>query len=607
MVIVKKLMVRGLFLALAVMLVWQFSSAQAADQSRSATGHSYQNEVLARVGAIEGDAKVQRAGEAQFKKIEVNSKLYLLDFVATGKKSKLWWKGTFNAYSPSEDWKPGPDVTHGSLGADSVFGFLQFERVGASYRFVGQIRKGSVRFIKSLPPTSPPSTFTISTHTAWIEVLPSDRAADFVVQSQNESLTTVTVLWGKVRVRNASPEIKESRILTSCQEVDVEKGREPGEIKWVSTDTMKELVKRTTIPKTLPEDVPSCERLKTEQVTDLTVVYLPPPGVALFPVPVPIPVPGDKEECCPPGQTYDPRTRKCVCPCPEGQPPPSTALGANGPTTGPCNPCRSGARFNPQTCSCECPCPEGQYIMPGAGCVPQCPEGFYVDYTVSNAPPYRCPICRQGTPPPPPPPPTSCRSQDQCGPCEVCVEGSCIPRTCDRGHFLNRQTCQCEPATNGLPPTCSESTQCPPCQRCVDGSCRAAMICGGEHRLNLSTCQCEPLNGVVQTTGSTGQPTGCQNNSDCPEGQACRKGKCVKKPPPVSRPLGETDTFTQPFVEDPSVRELRQEQEGTFTGPSFGTGIGIGGGGGGGRQLVPTRPPQRVAPVQRIPKGGKPN
>ena len=79
-----------------------------------------------------------------------------------------------------------------------------------------------MRFIKSLPNTNPPSTFTIGTHTAWIEVLPSDRAADFIVESKNEALTTVTVLWGKVRVRNTSPEIKESRILTSCQEVDVE-------------------------------------------------------------------------------------------------------------------------------------------------------------------------------------------------------------------------------------------------------------------------------------------------------------------------------------------------------------------------------------------------
>ena len=118
-------------------------------------------------------------------------------------------------------------MTHGSLAVDSVFGFKQFERAGASYRFVGYVQKGAVRFIKTLPNTNPPSTFTIGTQTAWIEVLYSDRAADFIVESKNESLTTVTVLWGKVRVRNISPQTKESRILTSCQEVDVERDQEP--------------------------------------------------------------------------------------------------------------------------------------------------------------------------------------------------------------------------------------------------------------------------------------------------------------------------------------------------------------------------------------------
>ena len=291
MLTVRTLLSRCLLLGLAFSLAWHVSTVYAADQSTGAAGYSWQKEVLARVGAVQRDTKVQRAGEAKFKKIGVKSPLYIMDFVSTGRNSKLWWQGTFNAYTTSDKWKPGPDVTHGSLAADSVFGFKQFERAGASYRFVGYVQKGAVRFIKTLPNTNPPSTFAIGTQTAWIEVLYSDRAADFIVESKNESLTTVTVLWGKVRVRNISPETKESRILTSCQEVDVEKDQEPGDIKWVSTDTMKELVKRTTIPRTLPEDVPSCQRLKTEVLLDQTEVYLPPPGVALFPV-VPVPCTG---------------------------------------------------------------------------------------------------------------------------------------------------------------------------------------------------------------------------------------------------------------------------------------------------------------------------
>ena len=154
-------MSRVTLLCLALMLVWQVSAVTAADQGAGPAGQSWQKEVLARVGAVQGDTKVQRAGEAKFKKIGAKSPLYIMDFVATGKNSKLWWQGVFNAFTPSDRWKPGTDVTHGSLGADSVFGFKQFERAGASYRFVGYVQKGTVRFIKTLPNTNPPSTFTI--------------------------------------------------------------------------------------------------------------------------------------------------------------------------------------------------------------------------------------------------------------------------------------------------------------------------------------------------------------------------------------------------------------------------------------------------------------
>ena len=611
---------RVVLLCFALMLVWQVSAVRSADQGTRASGHSYQKEALATVGAVQGDGQVQRAGEAKFKRIGLKSPLYLMDFVATDRNSKLWWRGTFNAYSPSDKWQPSPDVTHGSLGAESVFGFKQFERAGASYRFVGYVQKGSVRFIKTLPNTNPPSTFIIGTHTAWIEVLQSDRAADFIVESKNESLTTVTVLWGKVRVRNVSPEIKESRILTSCQEVDVERNQEPGDIKWVSTDTMKELVKRTTIPKTLPEDVPSCERLKTEVILDLTEVYLPPPGVALYPaiVPVPVPVPGDKAECCPPGKTYDPRTGQCVCPCPEGERPPVTVLGTNGSTgngpigPGPCESCRRGATFNQQTCSCECPCPQG-FLLPGQGCVPQCPAGYSEAYDASNSPPYRCLYCVPTgiVTDPIPPPLRQCQNREQCDRCESCIDGTCVPITCGAGLYLDRVSCACVPATNNISTRCAEiEPQCPACQRCVNGQCQRVVTCPDEQRLNQSTCQCEPLNGTVngsvQPRATSEEPTGCRNNSDCGEGEVCRQGKCVKKPPPVSRPLGRPDTFTQPFVEDPSIEELRRDQ-GISVGPPFGTGIG-GGGFGGGQQLVPRTPPQRIAPVKpQVPRKGKPN
>jgi hypothetical protein len=574
------------------------SFAWAADQGAVPAAYSWQKEVLARVGAVQRDTKVQRAGEAKFKRIGVKSPLYIMDFVSTGKSSKLWWKGTFNAYSTSDKWKPGPDVTHGSLGADSVFGFKQFTRAGASYRFVGYVQKGTVRFIKTLPNTDPPSKFTIGTHTAWIEVLYSDRATDFVVESKNESLTTVTVLWGKVRVRNISPETKESRVLTSCQEVDVERDQEPGDIKWVSTDTMKELVKRTTIPRTLPEDVPSCERLKTEVILDRTAVFLPPPGVALFPVPVPVPVPPGKKECCPPGKMYDPRTGKCRCPCPEGELPPVTVLDNNGSfldlAAAPCGSCRNGARFNPETCSCECPCPQG-FLLPGHGCVPQCPEGYSSVYDASSSPPYRCRYCVQtgvGNEPLPPPL-KQCQNGEQCDRCETCVLGTCVSKVCKTGFYLDRASCECEPVDGRLPRSCE--SQCLPCQQCQGGECKSIVTCGTQERLNLETCQCERVAAHVPVTPSVEEIPGRPLTLPVPKIKAHSRPRSTREPEPED-------------VELPNL--LEEPGQGTQSGGSFGIGGGMGvGGQSGGVQRVPRQGivPKIPSKPQRIRRGVGPN
>ena len=665
MLTVRTLLSRCLLLGLAFSLAWHVSTVYAADQSTGAAGYSWQKEVLARVGAVQRDTKVQRAGEAKFKKIGVKSPLYIMDFVSTGRNSKLWWQGTFNVYTTSDKWKPGPDVTHGSLTADSVFGFKQFERAGASYRFVGYVQKGAVRFIKTLPNTNPPSTFAIGTQTAWIEVLYSDRAADFIVESKNESITTVTVLWGKVRVRNISPETKESRILTSCQEVDVEKDQEPGDIKWVSTDTMKELVKRTTIPRTLPEDVPSCQRLKTEVLLDQTEVYLPPPGVALFPVvPVPVPVPPGKKECCPPGQMYDPRTGKCRCPCPEGELPPVAVLDNNGSAVDglarPCGSCRNGATFNSETCSCECPCPQG-FLLPGQGCVPQCPEGYSETYDASSSPPYRCRYCVQtgvGNEPLPPPL-KQCQNGEPCDRCEACVLGTCVPKACDFGLYLDPLSCECRPVKNGQPIACSDNAQCPSsCWTCLHGQCIPRITsCPEQQRLNPSTCQCEPENGSSQPPSTT-----CRDLYDCPDGYNCTQGNCVPAPTvptaptqptapvaPVTReprlpikpkqplptgherkrprveasecrrsldcPVGEVCRRGRCVSEDEPIESSVQSGPSMRIGPQFGPGVGRTGspqrGVGppsGSQQLVPhMAPPPRMAPIQRVPRRIGPN
>ena len=123
-------------------------------------------------------------------------------------------------------------------------------------------------------------------------------------------------------------------------------------------------------------------------------MYLPPPGVALFPV-----VSGACTGSGGQARVLSSRTKSMILGrvsafvsvrkvsvrrlCPAAL---TTANHISPISPGPCGSCRRGATFNPQTCSCECPCPQG-FLLPGPGCVPQCPAGYSQAYDSSNSPP----------------------------------------------------------------------------------------------------------------------------------------------------------------------------------------------------------------------------
>ncbi len=155
-----------------------------------------------------------------------------------------------------------------SLGQDSELTFSSYTEDRKSSQFSAHASKGIVRFIKKLPVTTPESSFTITSPTAYVDVVPTDRAADFFVEVFDNKVR-VTVLWGEVRVKSISDQFKEERQLTSCQQVTVEADQNPGPIASVSTDIMTALIKLTTIANTLPEDVPMCEGGTTPPVPPL--------------------------------------------------------------------------------------------------------------------------------------------------------------------------------------------------------------------------------------------------------------------------------------------------------------------------------------------------
>jgi hypothetical protein len=246
----------------------------------------------ANVGAVEGASEILRSTETSYKRLNRGDPAYVGDTVTTKSGSKLWLKVH--------------DNSDASLGESSalLLNDLARESPSTTY-FHAHQAQGIIRFIKKLPHTTPPSSYTITTPTAVITVEPANERSDFVVQAHNPSQSSVTVIWGEVIVKNISEEIPTQRRVRSCQMVYIDEGKEPSQPFGVSSETLRKLIRLTTIPGTLPEDVPNCE-------------------------------------------SGPPPERPWTCPCPWGF--------ALDPADGTCKPCAffAGAFYNPETCQCEC-------------------------------------------------------------------------------------------------------------------------------------------------------------------------------------------------------------------------------------------------------------
>lgn len=199
---------------------------------------------IGNVGATEGTTSLRRAGEPEFRKISENELLQLSDMLQADSNSRLFLKFSDSSYA--------------SLGENSELYVFDFASEDAAKYFGADVTSGSVRFVKKLQHTNPPSSYTITTPTAMINLDPSDRTADFVVTVHSPQRTTVTVIRGQVRVRNIAENLTLERLVDSCRKVNVEEGKEPFRVTSVSTARLKGLIELTTIPDTLPQDVPEC-------------------------------------------------------------------------------------------------------------------------------------------------------------------------------------------------------------------------------------------------------------------------------------------------------------------------------------------------------------
>lgn len=168
-----------------------------------------------------------------------------------------------------------------------------------------------------------------------------------------------------------------------------------------------------------------------------------------------------------------------------------------------------------------------------------------------------------------------CDTTEDCGPCEICIDGVCQSRCpdkvcdedrdicvdcktsedCPDGKICVGGKCVCPPDKPYLQPdgrctACIDDGHCPPCTRCVDGSCVpidcGTGVCDPKKNdcvgcVNSGDCtgineccvngKCECCDGFAYNAITrTCDPIGdCQEDNDCPECFICIGDECVPR------------------------------------------------------------------------------
>jgi hypothetical protein len=458
--------------------------------------------------------------------VQEGMQVYIDDTLFTEPSSKAWWN-----HSASQDQRQFAPLTPSniSMGEKSRFEFLRFDKQNDAEFFVGEMPRGLIRFIKELPRTTPQSSFTVTTPTALIEVMLSDRAADFVIEVNNDRRTTIYGIWGAVKVRHISTNFQQERIVRSCQKVDVDIDKEPSPVQGVSSSFLKQLITRTTIPYTLPEDVPNCDSPPPVRIEEPVVEEFIPDGC---PCPPYQELVGNTCVSCPSSRSYDPASCSCSYRCRSDH----HCRRCEWCDNGICRPkrCPPGEWLNHESCRCERECHK------------QCPPGFWLN-------PKTCSCerkCDKHCPPGQWLNPKTCECESHCN-------KNCLP-----GQRLNKETCQCESkcqkqcgpnewlnhSTCECVPKCRK--HCPEGQHLNKELCRCEgkpsckKVCPRESRLDQVSCECIPI------IKKEDQHTGCKSDSECGHGLRCFNGKCVQTGTKDHDKTKPTSDWPKPHIEN---------------------------------------------------------
>ena len=206
------------------------------------------------VGALEGEAEVSGDTGQEIEKLASGSAVNPGDAISTEEKSKLLLR-----------WDSG---LMGSLGEFSSILLLP-EDVGGPATNI-QMTDGIFRLSVDPRGGSRPTPYSVTTSMASIQPESYDQPVDFIVESYDPSSTVITVVAGRVKVRNLAVTPAQELIVSSCQNVYIEAEKGKPEPLSVSPEDLKRLADASTISGTIAANFDAC---------GAAVSTLPPPPV----------------------------------------------------------------------------------------------------------------------------------------------------------------------------------------------------------------------------------------------------------------------------------------------------------------------------------------
>ena len=194
------------------------------------------------VGAIEGEAEVSGDTGQEIQKLASGSAVNPGDAVFTEEKGKLLLR-----------WDSG---LMGSLGEFSSILVLP-EDVGGPATNI-QMTDGIFRLSVDPRGGSRPTPYSVTTAVASIQPESYDQPVDFIVESYDPSSTVITVVAGRVKVTNLTVTPSREQIVSSCQNVYIETGKDKPDMLSVSPEDLKRLADASTISGTIAANFDAC-------------------------------------------------------------------------------------------------------------------------------------------------------------------------------------------------------------------------------------------------------------------------------------------------------------------------------------------------------------